>query len=85
METRYCLQYRIWIKRLYPCHPRCKYFVRGEGGNFKEVEENKFDIECIYFTRRISKTGIPVYYCTLYDQEMPLCNSCLFQKDKYDE
>ena len=46
----------------------------------EEVESKRYEIECVYFTRRQDKRGRPVYYCTLMEQEEPYCTMCQFAR-----
>ena len=81
----YCLKLKTFLRKEgNPCPIRCEYFVQGEKGSFKEVEQKNYDISCIYLTRHLDERGQPTYYCTLYAQKEPICKNCLFWKDSLD-
>lgn len=71
----YCLKYREWINT---CPAKCGYCEAGTTGTMEEVREKKFNMECKRFTRVKTKEGEVKYFCTLYLQEAPFCEKCLF-------
>lgn len=78
----FCLQYRYWIEQ---CPIKCVFFLEGISGSISEVEQKKFDIDCIYCTRKYpSDLQKSIFYCTLLDHPEPsceLCPSAVYPKD----
>lgn len=60
------------------CPRRCSRRGEGVGGQMEEVTQKKYELECLYFSRRQSGANVGIYYCLLYDQEAPYCTRCLF-------
>jgi hypothetical protein len=68
----YCLIFREWIAQ---CPEKCGYIEEGEEGKIEETKERKLNHECVYFTRTSESKD---YYCDLFEQEGPFCDSCQF-------
>ena len=74
----FCTAFKEWMVPSDACPKRCNRCVEGAVGKMEEVTQKKYELECLYFSRRLSGESRGVYYCSLYDQEAPLCVRCLF-------
>lgn len=74
----FCTAFKEWMKPLDDCPRRCNRCVEGEVGEMEEVTKKKYELECLYFSRRLSGEDIGVYNCSLYGQEAPYCVRSLF-------
>ncbi|MHA2329544.1 MAG: hypothetical protein ACXACR_13595 [Candidatus Hodarchaeales archaeon] len=50
----------------------------------EKVRQMRYEIECNYFNRQLNESGIPVYFCNLYNQDDPKCAGCQFSKYSKD-
>ena len=73
----FCLKFKLWNE---PCPPRCALFTPDKIGSLEEAQSKKYDIDCIDFTRIDHDKDQTVYYCNLYRQKEPLCQSCGFHR-----
>ena len=73
------LNSNLWNRRpIDSCPRRCNRVVKGVCGDMEEVSQRKYELECKNFTRFLTGGKVAVYYCTLYEQDTPYCNRCLF-------
>jgi hypothetical protein len=78
----YCLRFHDWLDQ---CPRKCQEYIHGEVGKIIETERKRFNIECLYFSRKLQNNGSsPIYYCNLLLQEDPFCYSCQFPSYKED-
>lgn len=72
-KVGYCLKFKEWINA---CPPKCGECIQGEVGELDIAEQNKYNIECLHFTRDVKRGS--AFFCTLLRQEEPFCDACQF-------
>ena len=75
-DRDYCLKLKVEGS----CPKNCPRKVMARFAHISEVEEKKFNINCLHFTRiqieQEDSASQPRFYCTLFEQENPLCEVC---------